>query len=628
LKTANMTPESRSREKRHRAAAAAVLIAATAAVIYLNTLSNGFALDDIPIVRDNAEIRSLALIPRLFARPYWPQDGAASGLYRPVTVASLAFNWAATGAGPRGFHLGNVLLHVVVSALAWLAARRMGLGSVGALVAGLLFAVHPIHTEAVANVVGRAEILAAAGVLASWLAHCRALGSAGASATGWVVWAAVAYLLASLSKEAAIAAPLLFVLGDVMLDHRDTRAPKPRVALYCAYVAAAAASIALRTHALGGIRGAEDVAFIDNPPATMGPTVRIMTALWVLLRYAWLVVWPGRLCSDYSYDAIPAVTSPLDPRFAAGLVGALGLVAVLVWAARRRSSAVLGLGAWLVFLLPVSNLIFPIGTIMAERVAYLPSFGAMMVVGWLVERVRARRALLVAFFTAVVVALGARAVSRNAAWSDNLTLALNDARIQPRSAKLHAGAAISLHEAGRTAEAEIHYREALAIYPEYAQMHHNYAVLLASRGERAAAIDHLQRAAAIAPANPRPVKMLADLFEREGSVDKALRAYEEAMRIDASDLSLRFNYGRALLAAGRLGEGEQELSRLAAEHPGNVQGELATAVLHETRGELAEADATYRRLLERRDLPAAVRARVEASRAALATRTGATGSRQ
>jgi hypothetical protein len=118
-----------------------LLVALLGIVVYANAPSNGFALDDLQLVRDDPRIRSLGGIPRLFVEPYWYEGGRAAGLYRPVTLASLALDRAVTGPGPMGFHLMNVLLHGVVCAFVWAAARRAGTWYGTALLAGALPAV-------------------------------------------------------------------------------------------------------------------------------------------------------------------------------------------------------------------------------------------------------------------------------------------------------------------------------------------------------------------------------------------------------------------------------------------------------------------------------------------------------
>jgi tetratricopeptide (TPR) repeat protein len=502
------------------------IVALVAGGVYLNTLSNGFALDDIRLVRDNPRLEPPVSLPGLFVQPYGDSEGPSSGLYRPVTLASLAINRAVTGPGPLGFHWVNLLLHAVASALAWWVLRRAGAFYGTAFLGGLLFAVHPLHTEAVANVAGRAELLATVGVLAAWLAHRRAAeSSARGPAAAWAVAAGIFYLAATLSKEAAILTPAVLLIDDA-LRRRDGSDPGVRWSLYTPYAGGLLLAIALRIHALGGLRGAKTVIPLDNPAAALDATLRVATALWVQVRYAWLFVWPGALSSDYSFAAIPAVDSPADPRFVAGFGAFAVAVALGVYGWKRSTPLALGIAIWVFFFLPASNIVFPIGTIMAERLAYLPSLGACLIAGHLGARTAAgtgtsswnatRRTAVVVCAALIVATLAARTWTRNPVWESNERLALHDVRVQPRSAKLHAGAAIVLHDRGDLEDAEHHYREALAIYPDYARMHFNLGVLLVTKGKTHEGLDHLTRA--------------GTLYERSGRTDEANKIYRDLLR--------------------------------------------------------------------------------------------------
>jgi len=603
--------------------------AVVAALVFANTLSGDFALDDIPLVRDNPRIHSLSGLPSLFVQPYWPGD-AAAGLYRPLTTASFALNRALTGPGASGFHAGNVLLHGLVCFFAWYALRRAGRYYGTALAGALLFAVHPLHTEAVANIAGRAELLAALFVLVAWLSHRRAF-EAGPTAGGlrWSAAAGVAYLAALLSKEGAILAPLFFLFDDLLRRRDGVPATTIARSPYPAYVVSGFVALALRVAALGGFRGAESAIFLDNPPAFAGTFERIGTALWVQVKFLGLFVFPARLSSDYSHDGIPMVESLSDPRLWIGALWILTLVGMLIVGWKRSRPLALGVAIWILFFLPSANLLFPSGTVMAERLAYLPSLGASLILAnrcaWLGSPTasplrsfgRARQVTPVLLVAVVVAALFARSWARNPQWADNRTLALHDVETLPRSAKLQAGAAIVLHGEGRRAEAEAAYRRALEIYPDYAQMHFNLGRLLLDAGDGAGAVEHLGQASRLSPSNPRPYKSLAPLLESLGRRDEALAAYEAGARLDPGDSGFRFNQGRALLAAGRLPEAEQVLAALGREHPEAVPGQLGLALLAETQGERERAAAIYRALLDRGDLAPGVRANIHARLAEL-----------
>jgi tetratricopeptide (TPR) repeat protein len=213
-----------------------------------------------------------------------------------------------------------------------------------------------------------------------------------------------------------------------------------------------------------------------------------------------------------------------DPRCLAGLAFVVVLTAAVVWGRRQTRPVALSALIWVVFFLPSANLLFPTGTIMAERLAYLPSLGVCLAIGHVGAAVaaydgaalamRARRAAVVTVAVVAVAGFAARSIARIPDWKSNLTLALADVLSSPRSAKLQAGAGMFLAEAGRAAEAETHLRRAVEIYPEYAQMHYNLAVLLARRGARDEAEAHLRRAIALAPANPLPQRLLDELHRR------------------------------------------------------------------------------------------------------------------
>lgn len=608
-----------------------LLVVLVAIAVYVNSGHNAFALDDLPLVRDNPDVRSVADLPRLFVRPYWPLVAENAGLYRPLTSATYALNRALTGEGPAGFHWVNIGLHAWASLLVWFVCRGASRHYGTPLLAGLLFALHPLHTEAVANIVGRAEILGAIGVMCAWLMHRRAaVATTARGRLAWTVAAATAYLAALLSKENVVLAPLLFVLDDRLRREESSATPDAgRPAAYLPYAAALGLGLVLRFVALGGIRGAENVAFIDNPAAFASTPVRLATAAWVQVQQLRLFVWPWPLSSDYSFDAIPLVDSPLDPRLWAGIAWLAALALLLRFGWRRSAPLALGVAIWILSFLPAGNFLFPAGTLLAERLAYLPSLGGCLIAAHLaagaLHALRGRggtagRLRMAAGCLVTLAALGlmARAtVLRNPAWRDNLTLALTDVSTIDRSAKLHAGAGIFLHGAGDVEGAERSFRRALEIYPDYAQTHYNLGQLLVARGAGGEAIEHFLSASAIAPGNPRPYKSVAPLLETAGRTEEALEAYATGSRLTPRDLDFRFNYGRLLVVSDRKTEAVEVLEALARDDPRGLIGGLGQALALEVRGDGTGAARIYRALLARPGLPRDIRPRIEARLAAL-----------
>ena len=294
-------------------------------------------------------------------------------------------------------------------------------------------------------------------------------------------------------------------------------------------------------------------------------------------------------------------------------------------AAKHARPVALGIAIWVFGLLPAANLFFVSGTIMAERLAYLPSLGGCLILGHLVARAHAAvgrgwpTRVLIAGTLAVLLALSWGTVRRNPDWKNNATLALRDAATHPRSAKLHAGAGIVLHDRGELDAAETAYRKALTIYPDYAQIHYNLGELLLVRDRKREAIEHLRAAARISPGNPRPRKTLAPLLEQAGATREALAHYAAGSRIDPHDLAFRFNYGRLLLYSGQVDEARAVLQALGRADRNGLPGRVARAMVDELDGKHERAAAQYRALLSDPALPRKVRLSLEQRLGAMAS---------
>ncbi|MCI0407552.1 MAG: hypothetical protein L0191_03135, partial [Acidobacteria bacterium] len=277
-----------------------LIFLAISILLFGNTLGNGFVHDDKPLVVENRLIRDSHGLTRIFASGYWTtRDQSVPELYRPLTIFSFALNRFALGASPFGFHLVNVLLNGWVCWLVFLLAQAMGARGWVAWAAGLLFAVHPVHVEAVAPVVGRSELLAAGLGLSALLLHCRARANP-AMAVRRFAGAALCYFAAILSKESAIVIPLLAGLTDLALP-ADPRPRSKGDALlpYCFYAAVAGLYLAMRVSVLGAV-AASIIHPLDNPLVAMERGAALRTAVVAAGKYLLLMAWPRHLSSDYA----------------------------------------------------------------------------------------------------------------------------------------------------------------------------------------------------------------------------------------------------------------------------------------------------------------------------------------
>jgi tetratricopeptide (TPR) repeat protein len=427
-----------------------VFVLLSAAAFYVNSVGNGFVHDDTLLIEANPRIRTLASVPDLFGSDYL--EGIREvGLYRPLVLVSFALNHAAGGGDPRGYHLVNVALHALVSTLVWLLFRMLPASPAVAVAGALLFAAHAIHTEAVANVAGRAELLTALFFLGALLCH---VGGTRAPGRRGVLYGLglLFYLLALFSKENAITLLGVVLLYDVLFVEAHGESFRTRLGrtlrersggVYLGYIGVTLLYLVARYLALrdGGLL--PPIPEIDNPLVALPFPARVLNALWVAWRYFYLLLFPLNLSYDYSDDQIPLLSSLLDLR----TLGVLGLTLAAAWMGARsyRASKVLcfALGFYALTFSIVSNLFVQIGTIMGERLLYLPSVGFCLAVTLLlralVERFPssaiARRATYAGLIGLLVVAHAWRAIDRNADWHSNERLYVTDLE-GARSSKL------------------------------------------------------------------------------------------------------------------------------------------------------------------------------------------------
>ncbi len=407
---------------------ALALVALAGALVYAGSLGNGFAFDDVHIVSTNTAIQSPSSLPGALLRPYWPGDyGRDLGLWRPTTTALLGIQHILGGGSALVFHAVNVLGHVLASVLVLLLLAEL-MPLAGAFAAALVFAAHPVHVEAVANVVGLAEVASTAAILGACLVHVRA-----GPVTGWrpALAVGVLYVLGFGAKESAVTLPgLIFLLDAARSRIGFAEVPayvRDRWRAYGVMGVAAVGMLAARFAVLGSVA---------RPLGPLGADLlqevpRIWTLAEVWTHYVRLWVFPLDLSPDYSPDLIP-ISLGWNATNTVGVVLALSVLAVS-WLAWRRPAltpetstprtAAFGVVWFLIAISPVSNALFLSGVLLAERTLYLPSVGLAAATGWLVVRAgRARPRATWGVACAAVLALGARSWTRAPIWADNATL--------------------------------------------------------------------------------------------------------------------------------------------------------------------------------------------------------------
>ena len=569
---------------------AAAAIVVVAALAYANAVANGFVVDDIGVIARNPLVHSLSGVWRAFVHPYWPED-MGGGQYRPLAVASFALDWAISGGDPRWFHLVNVLWHVATCLVLWLLLSRL-LSPMGALLGALVFAVHPVHVEAVANTVGRLELMAAFFVLGALILH-----------RDRSRWAPLAFTLGLLSKENAVVFLGVAAAHDLLLAGDPRQAFRDRRWLYAVYGAVAAAYAVVLAALFHGQE------FVVPAATWYGASTgqRLLTVATIIPHYARLLFVPFSLSADYTPRVIELARGWSPLALLGVAIVALAVVAVArSW--RRAPVLAFAIVFFAVTISPVSNVLFPSGVVLAERTLYLPSVTLALLAGLAAERLAARDARVVLPAAAVVLtAFAVRTWTRTPVWRSNRALFVTLVQQHPESYRAHQALGRVLAGMGRWPDAAREYRiarslfdrdgylyresaeaalqlgdaprasalldSAVALLPGYGVAWLRRADTRYRLGDYAGARVSARRAWALLPDSARAILVVALSAQRQGALAAADSAYREGLAHHPESWELHAGYADLLAARGdtaaAVGEGR---------HADAIRGRMMTRV--------------------------------------------------
>lgn len=530
---------------RGRRLALLTLVAAVAFGTFARTLSFGLLWDD-PIILKSIQTElhdggGARLVTMQF--PLGAITGSSAGFYRPMSLVSLFVDSRLVSVIPGVYHLTNVLLHTLASVLLcrilWLA-----LGSwTGGMAGALLFAVHPVHTETVAFVSGRTDLLACVFVMLSTLFWMRERGGFSRGVWPGRGLAAASLLLGMLSKEVAVMLPPILLAWDALAPPAGhARSWWERNRPWLGVWAAALAAAALARFVVAGVGlplpAGEDLA--GGLPTT---ALLLTNKLFMYLR---LLVIPWPLNAFYTSGQITWSLATL-------VGGAVLLGGCAVFASSRNARAGLVSLAWIAgFLVPLFGVTTLSGSAaIAERYLYLPSAGLALLIGAAASRVPARARIFLGIAgAALLAALAALAIARAAIWRDEQALFSQLTRESPQSWIAHANLGKALVELGQAQEALEHLRQAERLNPLAPQVHLSLgaASMLLGRPEEAAA--SFSTALRLRPQSAATHNNLGLALTRLGRGREAMEHYREALRLNPTYAEIHLNLGNAYEAEG------------------------------------------------------------------------------
>jgi len=560
-------------------AAALVLCTLAAALAYGNSLGNEFALDDAHSIQSNAWIRSLAHVPRYFVDAATFSTLRTNVDYRPLLQTTYAVNYAISGYDVRSWRLVNLGLHLVVTLSIFFLGRRLvgsratrpvwsltpATGDAAALVAALLFAVHPIGSGCVNYISARSSSLTAALVLPAVVLYLRALAAPPAHLARLGVGVLLA--LALLTKVEAVSLLAVLVLADVLLDPaKQDRAlwrrllDAPLWRRLWPFVVLAVAALALWS----SMTGLDESA--TRAGARMTPQVYLLTQLRAWWYYVGLFVAPLDLVADY--PSYPLSSSWLEPRVLLALAGWIVVVLLALLAAHRAPAVSFLLLSFFLYLAPHSSIV-PLAEPVNEHRPYLALTGIFLLAAMLlvatVWRVARRPAAVLALLVALlVIPLLALTRARNLDWRNAETLWGDTVRKAPDSPRGQMNYGLALMRRGRFADAEARFRDAIRLGPSYQLAYTNLGIVLAAQGKDADARIAYDEAVRISPTADAPFFWRGRFRASRGDQAGAIGDFSAAERNSSAPFREWVALSELLAAAGRDDEGARYAARASA----------------------------------------------------------------
>ena len=557
---------------------ALILVASLGFLVYANALNGKFIWDDRYLIEENIYVKNPAAISMLFKKDIGAGAGLKSASYRPLQMLTYMAEYSLWGTDVRGYHLTNIMLHILAAlCLYWMASVLFGNGAI-ALLAGLFFVAHPVHTEAVSYISGRADPLAAVFMLLAFIFYVKSLDSGKALIYLLMM---LSYAAALLSRESSLILPALLLLYHYAFS-RKIKAGNFLLVLTPAFLYVLLRSAVVRT-ALP--RAAGESAVFERIPGFFV----------AIVKYFGLLLLPLNLHMEYG-DKIFSFTS------AGSLLGMIVCALLLIYALKRRKGNKLILFSIMWFfitLLPASNL-YPVGAYMAEHWMYIPSMGGfLLLAGWMeyIYRNKKIKAFWAAFIICLLIFYSFLTVRQNAYWREPVAFYKRTLEYAPASFRVRNDLGITYYKMGKKEEAIEEYKKAIESDPNSAGAYSNLGVAYRDIGKNDEALEAFKKAIEADPALAEGYNNLGVLYDNSGEKDKAIAAYKKAIELDLNPAEAYSNLANILSDRGEHEEAIVFYEKAITADPnfGVTYNNLGNA--YKAMGRYEEAIALYKKTL-------------------------------
>jgi len=453
-----------------------ILIVVIGFAVYANSLNGKFIWDDYLLVRNNEHIDKLSNFAKFFTLDTTAGSGVAYGFYRPLQLLSYALNYSLWGINVGGYHLTNTILHILVALCVFSLARLLFLNEFLALLSALLFLVHPVQTEAVAYISGRADSLAAIFLLLSLIFYIKYLKINSFKSYFLIL---INFALALLSKENSLALLFLILLYHYVFKEKIN--PKKILSLFCV----AALYIILRTLVIKGL--------LPYIPSQDNFLQRIPGFFVAVTDYIKLLILPFGLHMEYGNWLF----SLFNPKALLGLAIFLLPLAAIFKKQQSHKLLSFALGWFFITLLPVSNVIRVNLSYMMEHWLYLPSIGFFLILSGCIYQIYKKeklKILAIVMSGSIVLFYALLTVKQNNYWHDDVAFYETTVKYKPNTPRIYYNLGLTYGNLGRYKEAIQQYQKALELNPNYFLAQNNIAVMYYYEKQYTLAIKHADQA--------------------------------------------------------------------------------------------------------------------------------------
>ncbi len=491
-------------------------------IVYLNSFNCSFHFDDRYVIVDNALIKDIKNLPVILTNIF----------SRPLLKASFAINYYFSGLDVRGYHLFNLILHLIVVCELYIFVRLLSNNSMIALISAALFAYHPVHTGAVTYIASRSSVMVTSFYLASFIFFLKGRKM---SRPIYFFLSILFFILGFGVKETIVTLPLMIAVYLWSFHKGRVRDLLKKFAWQIlSFIIVITVYLLYRVATLSSIIPVDRRIYEGLLPWKH----YLLTELTVVALYypKWLF-WP--FDGIYIDPDIPVKTTLFDPAVIASIALLSGLVFLSFKLKRKNPVLSFSLLWYPIVLLPTSS-VFPLGDLAVERRLYLSSIGIVIVCacffGWIYKQLSPKIALIALFITVVVS--GYLTIERNRVWKDEITLWTDAAKKSPNKVRVLNNRAFAFYSAGRLEEAEKMYIELLRRFPDYPYGYNNLGTIYEKKGQLDKALAAYKKAVSLRPHNPILRTKLALLYEKLGLLDKAGQELKTAYNISPENTQI------------------------------------------------------------------------------------------